>query len=159
MACIYGYTHMVQYRRRMSLDKNDASRGARLKALRAARKLTQRRVAAHLGVDVGTVSRWEIGRVLPMKTLERLAGFYGVDPQLIIFGDKDDGFETYPAFAEYKAWLDKHPEKLAALPEGALETIRTLPLRVPKEYEPDLQSYMILHSFMEGLKKKKRSRG
>lgn len=44
--------------------------GRRLARLRRVQKWTQQRVAAAIGVDRGTISRWERGVILP--SLERL---------------------------------------------------------------------------------------
>lgn len=44
--------------------------GRRLSRLRRGRKWTQQRVAAAIGVDRGTISRWERGVILP--SLDRL---------------------------------------------------------------------------------------
>lgn len=126
--------------------------------LREAHKLTQAKAAILLGVDSGTVSRWERGGIITPKNLDRLCEAYGTDPDYVVSGSDAEAFETYAAFNEYKAWLDKHPEELSALPEGALENIRTFRLRLSGDYEPNLQSYMVLHSFMVGLKRKKRGR-
>lgn len=50
-------------------------------ALREATKKTQQDFAVLLGVTVATVSRWETGKVLPMKhiqpTLDRIAKRFG----------------------------------------------------------------------------------
>jgi transcriptional regulator with XRE-family HTH domain len=148
----------------MTLDKPDGARGRRIKTLREAyktkngRPLTQTELASHLGVGGITVSRWERGGVVALKNLERLAAFFSVDPQFIAQGDKANAGRTFPAFAEYKAWLDRNPERLKALPDGALEIIRTFPLRLPPDYVPDLSSYITLHQFMEGLEIKRRGR-
>jgi transcriptional regulator with XRE-family HTH domain len=152
------YTHLVQYRRGMSLAKNDPARGERLKALREARKLTQIKAALKIGVDPGTVSRWERGGIILPKNLDKLCEVYETNADFVVYGTDAESVETYPAFAEYMAWLEKHPEELAALPEGALENIRTFRLRLAQDYEPNLQNYMVLHGFMTGLKRKKRSR-
>jgi transcriptional regulator with XRE-family HTH domain len=156
---------MVQYRRTMTLAKEDVPRGERIKALRerykvrdGRKKLTQASLAQKLGVDSGTVSRWELGKVISIKNIEKLASFFSVDPGFIAYGHDADAVATYPAFQQYQAWLDEHPEELEALPEGGLETIRTFPLKVPSDYEPNLQNYMVLHSFMTGLRRKKRGR-
>ena len=158
------YTHPVQYSPGMTLDKRDVARGRRILALRQAVKtkngqpLTQAKLAAQLGVSGITVSRRELGGVIALKNIERLAAFFEVDPQFIVQGNKVDSGKTFPAFAEYKAWLAKNPARLAALPEGALEIIRTFPLRLPTDYVPDLSSYITLHQFMEGLEIKRRGR-
>jgi transcriptional regulator with XRE-family HTH domain len=148
----------------MTLDKPDVARGKRIKTLRKAyktkngRALTQAQLAAQLGVSGITVSRWERGTVVALKNIEKLAAFFSVDPQFIGQGDKANTGKTHPAFAEYKAWLDRNPERFKALPDGALEIIRTFPLRLPSDYVPDLSSYITLHQFMEGLEIKRRGR-
>jgi transcriptional regulator with XRE-family HTH domain len=148
----------------MTLDKHDAPRGRRIKALRKAfktkdgRPLTQAGLASHLGVDGITVSRWERGGVVALKNIEKLAKFFNVDQQFISQGAKPESGKTHPAFNEYKAWLDKNPERMRALPEGAVEIIRTFPLRLPADYVPDFAAYYTLHQFMEGLELKKRGR-
>lgn len=149
----------------MTLDKPDAARGRRIKTLRKAhktkngRELTQDQLAALLGVGGITVSRWERGHVIALKNIEKLAAFFNVDPQFIAHGAKPESGKTHPAFNEYKAWLEKNPERLKALPEGAVEIIRTFPLRLPPDYVPDFAAYLTLHQFMEGLELKKRGRG
>jgi transcriptional regulator with XRE-family HTH domain len=64
--------------------------GRRLARLRRSRKWTQQRVAAAIGVDRGTISRWERGVILPsvdrLGALSRLfeipfADFFTVAPK------------------------------------------------------------------------------
>lgn len=152
----------------MNLANEDPSRGLRIRALRETykpakargnrKRFTQADLARAIGVDSGTVSRWELGRKITPKNVEKLAAFFSVDFAFIADGPEGD-VATYPAFNEYRAWLEDHPEEMEALPEGGLETIRTLTLKVPADYEPGIQNYMVLHSFFTGLKRKKRSQG
>jgi transcriptional regulator with XRE-family HTH domain len=142
----------------MSLAIEDTERGKRIAALREARGLTQAKLAAKLGVNSQTISRWERGAKLTPKNCDKLVKFFSVSSEFIVEGTAGSAVVTYPAFAEYEAWLEKHPDELEALPPGALENIRTFRLTVANEYEPTLQSYMVLHSFMVGLKKRKRGR-
>jgi transcriptional regulator with XRE-family HTH domain len=149
---------MVQYLREMSLAIEDEARGLRIAALREARNLTQVQLSRKLGVNSQTVSRWEGGSKMSAKNLDKLIKYFGVSAEFILEGTAGAAVVTYAAFDEYKAWLDQHPDELAALPPGALENIRTFRLSISNEYEPTLQSYMVLHSFMVGLKKRKRGR-
>ncbi len=55
---------------RLSPTWSRRSVGRRLSRLRRSRKWTQQRVAAAIGVDRGTISRWERGVILP--SLDRL---------------------------------------------------------------------------------------
>lgn len=148
----------------MTLDKPDVARGRRIRALRKGYKtrdgrvLTQAKLAVQLGVDAITVSRWERGAVIALKNIEKLAEFFRVDAEYIAHGGKGETGKTHPAFLEYKEWLEKNPERLKALPEGAVEIIRTFPLRLPSDYVPDFAAYLTLHQFMEGLELKKRGR-
>lgn len=58
---------------------DNISVGMKLKELRKNRKISQQVIADRFDVTRGTVSNWEIGRRIPnIKTLEKLAEFYGV---------------------------------------------------------------------------------
>ena len=149
---------MVQYLREMSLGEIDEARGLRIAALREARNLTQVQLCRKIGVNSQTISRWERGDKISPKNFDKLVKFLGASAEFILDGTAGAAVVTYAAFDEYKAWLDQNPDELAALPPGALENIRTFRLSLSNEYEPTLQSYMVLHSFMVGLKKRKRGR-
>jgi transcriptional regulator with XRE-family HTH domain len=142
----------------MSLAIVDEERGKRIAALREARDLVQVQLATKLGVNPQTISRWERGAKFKAINLDKLVKFFNVSPEFIVEGTASNTVVTYPAFAEYEAWLEKHPDEKDALPPGALENIRTFRLTIANDYEPTLQSYMVLHSFMVGLKKRKRGR-
>ena len=149
---------MVQYLREMTLAERDPARGQRIAALREAHKLTQVELAEQVGVDAGTISRWERGGKILPQNFDKLLHVLDAKQDFVLTGAADEAAVTYPAFEEYKAWLEKHPEEMAALPKGAVENIRTFRLTISSEYEPTLQSYMVLHGFMVGLKKRKRGR-
>ena len=139
----------------MSWLKIDESRGRRLQELREKRGFTQRQVAEHLGVEKGSVSRWETGKVFPRDHLPKLCALYGCDPEYIIFGIAGADVQTYPAFEAYVKWL-KANGRLESTPNWLIEQLRTLRLRLPDDLEPDLHVYMLLHSAMEAMKKKQR---
>jgi transcriptional regulator with XRE-family HTH domain len=149
---------MVQYSREMTLAETDPARGRRIAQLREARNLTQDQLAKQLGVYSTTVSRWERGGVIKPKNFDKLLRTLNAKADFVLVGAAEEAVVTYPAFDEYKAWLDKHPEESAALPKGALENIRTFRLTIGSDYEPTFSSYMTLHNFMVGLKRRKRSR-
>ena len=61
-----------------------------LKNLRIARSLSQEEVAAKIGTNANTISRWERGVAVPSLYYRRqLADFFGVDPQEL-FSDLND---------------------------------------------------------------------
>lgn len=77
---------------------NNVSVGRKLKELRKSRKIPQQVIADRFNVTRGTVSNWEIGRRIPnIKTLEKLAEFYGVG--LDYFGKQDTKDEVLDLLA------------------------------------------------------------
>ncbi|MCI2058626.1 MAG: helix-turn-helix domain-containing protein [Oscillibacter sp.] len=64
--------------------------GALLAALRAERAMTQRQVAAQLGVSAQAVSKWERGLGCPdVELLSALAGIFGVGVERLLAGALD----------------------------------------------------------------------
>ena len=64
--------------------------GQRIKACRKAANLTQKQLAAKMGVKEAAISKWEHGRVdtIPRSTVEALAELFGVHPcYLMAFSD------------------------------------------------------------------------
>lgn len=62
----------------MGLLKQNPARGQRFAAARQAKKLTQVQVAARLGVDAATVSRWERGGIISEDHLATLCELLGL---------------------------------------------------------------------------------
>lgn len=56
--------------------------GQRIKACRKAANLTQKELAAKMGVKEAAISKWEHGRVdtIPRSTIKALADLFGVHP-------------------------------------------------------------------------------
>ncbi|SDA43824.1 Helix-turn-helix [Lachnospiraceae bacterium G11] len=58
------------------MDKSKLS--ITIKILRQRMGMTQKQLAKHLNVEPGTVSKWEVGKNLPLDHLESLANLFGV---------------------------------------------------------------------------------
>lgn len=68
--------------------------GAKLKALRKGRKLTQQEAADKLGLTRATISNYEVGRRSPhLSELKRIAEFYGVGLDYFGIAPADEIFE------------------------------------------------------------------
>jgi len=69
----------------MSAESNRYSTGANLRAERARSALTQREVAAALGVSKNTYARYEADRTSPsVEQLQLLGAVFGVSPQSLL---------------------------------------------------------------------------
>lgn len=66
--------------------------GQRIKRLRIARDMTQPELAAAVGVDHATISRWETGKTEPRAGAMRraLAEALGVSPTMLVTGRERD---------------------------------------------------------------------
>lgn len=66
-----------------------AGLGDRIKELRKARDMTLKDVSKSVGVDVGTVSRWENGKMFPhAEQLNRLADLFGTSMAELMSGEE-----------------------------------------------------------------------
>jgi transcriptional regulator with XRE-family HTH domain len=64
--------------------------GKRAKSARKRAKLKQQDVADRMGVEKGTVSRWETGYTeIPLSVLIKLAHHYGCSPYAILLDPPD----------------------------------------------------------------------
>lgn len=65
--------------------------GARLRMLRKRRKLSQEELTSRLGLNRGTYGQYEIDRRQPdYETLKKLAQFFGVSIDYLLFGENNE---------------------------------------------------------------------
>lgn len=134
--------------------KADPARGQRLKLLRNAAGLSMSGAARKLGVDKGSVARWEKGIVFPREHLRQLCELYDSDPEYVTFGVQlEHDSEPHPAYHEFVAWLQSRPERKLAEP-WILEALRTLRMRLPPSVEPNLEVYQRLFMAMLAMDRK-----
>ncbi|WP_053235960.1 helix-turn-helix domain-containing protein [Sandaracinus amylolyticus] len=133
--------------------------GERLKVAREAAGLTQQRAAADAEVDIGTLSKYELGKVAEpsMAKVRRLALLYGVRVEWLDSGDgpmkhgqerveRDDEL-GYP---EIEAYIEAHPE----LEPDEIAAAR----RLRRSGGPDEITYEVVDGFVRGWRARKRGR-
>jgi transcriptional regulator with XRE-family HTH domain len=123
------------------MGDKDPARGKRYKEARLAygrrigRHVTQKEVAAELGLKKGTVSRWETGEWRPDDE-QAVAKFYGCSPAYLQYGEGDLELVD-PPYAAWRVFLaTEHPEP------WLISTLRTF--RVSEDPEPSLELYQTL---------------
>lgn len=72
----------------MSLDPHEI--GRRIKSARDAAGLTQLDLALKANVSPSTITRWEAGKLPPVRELVRLSGVLGVEPGYLVEGSDDE---------------------------------------------------------------------
>ena len=68
----------------------DYARGERLRELRERRRMSQEHVAGEVGVSTKTVWSWEHGGKIKWANAQRIAAFYGMDPEELVTRDLAD---------------------------------------------------------------------
>ena len=94
-----------------------ATFGERCKALRKEKGLNQEEFAKIIGVNMGTVSKWETDARLPeMNTIEKIAKFFGV-AVFYLMGAVDEKHPSTPNQEALAEWVaeDEEEELLDAL--------------------------------------------
>jgi transcriptional regulator with XRE-family HTH domain len=117
--------------------KRDPERGKRYKAARQAyadrigRKVTIQDVAVKLGLNAGTVSRWETGKTAPNDPVA-VAELYGSSPSFLEFGigDAAPPDPPWPAWRDFLAAERPEPWQIFSLrtfvfPKGKVPTVET----------------------------------
>ena len=110
--------------------------GTRLKQARKSKSLTQYEVAARLGIDFTTVSKYENNKSQPdHETLRELAGLYEVSLDWLVTGSSSQA-----AAAANRLWVGGRPENLtdeeALYLLESLEMFRLLQAKRKKDNAP-----------------------
>lgn len=93
---------------------SDYARGAEFRRLRETKRLSQEDAAHELKVSVKTVRSWEHGGGIKWPNAQRVAAFYGVDPEDLV--DRELAAPEDPEqLGRVEAKLDALTEKVAAL--------------------------------------------
>lgn len=58
--------------------------GQRIKAARGRKHWTQQEFALKASVSIGTISRWETGKLPPVRELIRIADVLGIEPEELV---------------------------------------------------------------------------
>ena len=99
--------------------------GALISALRRERGLTQKELAALLGVSDKAVSKWERGECFPDITLiPPLAACLGVSPDELLAGERAEGVATAPETEESSPVPRADPQLASLLLSGAQARLR-----------------------------------
>lgn len=133
--------------------------GERLRVAREAAGLTQQRAAADADVDIGTLSKYELGKVAEpsMAKVRRLALLYGVRVDWLDSGtgpmkhgeervERDDEL-GYPGV---EAYIEAHPE----LEPDEIDAAR----RLRRSGGPDEITYEVVDGFLRGRRAAKKGR-
>ena len=68
----------------------------RIRALRKARRLSQKKLADMLYISQNTYAQYELGKIgCPLEILKKLAGFYGTSVDYLL--NRTDETKPYPA--------------------------------------------------------------
>lgn len=107
--------------------------GARLKQAREAAGLSQQKAASETGIDTGTLSKYELGKVEEpsMPKVRKLAALYGVrvewldtgaEPRSLAPATRVDRDDTFPELLAYAAEMERAGTPVAA---EHLETMKS----------------------------------
>lgn len=128
--------------------------GLRLKQAREAAQLSQGRAASKAEIDVGTLSKYELGKVREpaLPKIHRLALLYGVRVEWLVSGagpigavqtqtlEREDAI-GYPAI---EAYLDAHPD-LTLAEQAELRGLR-------RSGGPDQVTYEVVEGYHRGMR-------
>lgn len=96
--------------------KKDLLRGRRLRDLRVRHELTQRELAALVGLSQSHVTRWETGSLPADETLAKLAKALKTSVDFISLGEVPAGEPTGEAWDDFLRWLPGHWVQTETLP-------------------------------------------
>ena len=91
-----------------------ADLGKRLRAHRAAAKLTADEVASRVGVSRALLYRYESGEIIKLATLEKLAGIYGTSAASLV-GLGNEYLTSGPAFFERITRLEEEADHITTV--------------------------------------------
>ena len=93
--------------------------GRRIKLAREKKTWTQLTFALEANVSPSTITRWESGKLPPIRELIRVAGLLGVEPDYLVETDDDDDSDATGLAGESVAELRREVARLRAENEQA----------------------------------------
>ena len=102
-------------RRRVAWVERDESPGKRLSEARGEAHISQRTLAAQLGVSVRTVQNYEAGRFVPYRHLDALSRLLQRPSAWLLYGHEDP--ETEELIQRSRAQRDRRKQNLEQLRE------------------------------------------
>lgn len=120
----------IEYKGEFTIEERKAMTAQALRELRTVKKLSQKEVAAHLGIPATTYNTYESGRTEPpIEILVRLSHLYGMPIDMIVQRNRTyrTGDDVGRQMAEFKELLAQFDEEIAVQgPEGqAMMALRT----------------------------------
>lgn len=104
---------------------------SRLKTERARRGWTQKQFAENLGVNIGLIGVWEVGRSIPRPdTLKRIAELFGVSVSSMTETDRAGPSEIRPQTERQNAAADGMAREMRAFVEWLIDQHRADPARL-----------------------------
>jgi len=106
----------------------DGLTGTRLAAARKEAHLSQRTLAAELGVSVRTIQNYEAGRFVPYRHLDALSRVLGRSPSWLLYGrEQPDTDLLLASVREQRARLLQNLERLRELGEQLVDNVSRSP--------------------------------
>ena len=106
----------------------DGLTGTRLAAARKEAHLSQRTLAAELGVSVRTMQNYEAGRFVPYRHLDALSRLLGRSPSWLLYGrEQPDTDRLLASIREQRSRLLLNLERLGELGERLVDNVSQSP--------------------------------
>ena len=91
-------------------------------------RISQRVLAAQLGVSVRTVQNYEAGRFTPFRHLDALSRLLGRSPSWLLYGHAEhDGAKLLTRSRQQRSELSKNVERLVELRDQLRDRTRATP--------------------------------
>lgn len=97
--------------------------GRRIKKAREAKGLTQLAFALDANVSPSSVTRWEAGKLPPVRELMRIAELLGVEPDYLVEADPDEGVSESDGIAALRRENAELHARLARIEELLTERL------------------------------------
>jgi transcriptional regulator with XRE-family HTH domain len=116
----------------------DFARAERLRELRKDTHLSREKVAGEIGVTTKTLYSWENGGSIRWHNAQKLAAFYGVDPESLVSREFSEAVGVSESQLDrIEAKLDRlvsllEPPEVEPLPGPPTELVQPPPVEVPK---------------------------
>lgn len=102
----------------------DGLTGTRVAGARKDLSLSQRTLAAELGVSLRTIQNYEAGRFVPYRHLDALSRLLGRSPSWLLYGHEEaDADRVLTSLREQRRRLHVNLERLRELSEQLVDTV------------------------------------